>query len=188
MSQRRTWVFWMAVVSSSLASGCAESASTPADGSGVPIGSAGGATPEDAGAEAAASGAIPPGSAGTDSGGAPRDAESEAAETLVLFADPATGFTTREVHDADREIVYFDAERSAMISASSGDAVSGWTTLDNDLRWSRSGVAFRVRFGTEDGVRRAYFTETGNGTICNLTLSGPDTLGIRATAETPPNP
>ncbi len=121
-----------------------------------------------------------------DAEAAPSDTES--AESFSLFTDPATGFQTFEVHDADREVVYFDPEASAMVSALSEDAVGGWTTQGNDLRWTQSGVAFRVRFGTEAGVRRAYFTETGNGTICNLTLSGPDALGIRATSETPPNP
>ena len=70
----------------------------------------------------------------------------------------------------------------------SGVKTSGWSVDGNDLRWSRSGVAFRVQFGTEAGERRAYFTEAGPGTICDLTLAGPDQLFISATSETPPNP
>jgi hypothetical protein len=104
------------------------------------------------------------------------------------FVDEATGFTTDAVHDADREIVYFDGALAAMVSGASGDRVAGWSVNGNDLRWSEFGVPFRVRFGTEAGERRAYFTEAGPGTICNLRLVGPDQLFISATNERPPNP
>jgi hypothetical protein len=65
--------------------------------------------------------------------------------------------------------------------------VSGWTTSGNDLRWNLSG-GFRVRFGTEDGERRAYFTEAGPGTICNLDIRGPNQLSISPSGERPPQP
>jgi hypothetical protein len=110
------------------------------------------------------------------------------ASPYVTFIDCTTGFRTDEVHDADREVVHFDAPREAMISSASGDSVGGWTVAGADLDWSRSGVSFRVRFGTEAGERRAYFTEAGPGTICNLNLAGPDVLFISGTSETPPNP
>lgn len=106
----------------------------------------------------------------------------------VTFIDCTTGFRTDEVRDADREVVHFDSDTAAMVSAASGESVSGWTVAGADLDWSRSGVRFRVRFGTEAGERRAYFTEAGPGTICNLTVAGPDVLFISATSETPPNP
>jgi hypothetical protein len=102
--------------------------------------------------------------------------------------DCTTGFRTDQVFDADREVVHFDANLEAMVAAASGDSVSGWTVAGADLDWSRSGVSFRVRFGTEAGERRAYFTEAGPGTICNLNVAGPDLLYISATRETPPNP
>jgi hypothetical protein len=105
-----------------------------------------------------------------------------------VFIEAATGFMTDEVHDADREIVHFDALLGAMVSPESGDAVSGWSVTGTDLRWSRSGIPFRVRFGTEEGERRAYFTEAGPGTICNLSVAGPDVLFISGTSQTPPNP
>ncbi|HTV17191.1 MAG TPA: hypothetical protein VMG12_00930 [Polyangiaceae bacterium] len=106
----------------------------------------------------------------------------------VTFIDCTTGFSTDEVRDADREIVHFDASASSLVSDASGNSVAGWTVSGADLDWSRSGVRFRVRFGTEAGERRAYFTETGPGTICNLTVAGPDVLFVSATSETPPNP
>jgi hypothetical protein len=117
--------------------------------------------------------------AGTDTGTPPLGA-------FTRFTDPISGFSTDEVHDADREIVRFDPSRGAMVLAATGDAVSGWTTNVTDLSWSGSRVAFRVRFGTEQGVPRAYFTETGSGTICNLNISGPERLTIFGTNEPPP--
>jgi hypothetical protein len=109
------------------------------------------------------------------------------AESLVLFVDAETGLGTVDVHDVDRQVVRFDANSRSMLWAASGDAVGGWVTDGNALSWSRGG-AFRVRFGTEAGERRAYFTEAGPGTICNLEITGPDQLSIRASSETPPGP
>jgi hypothetical protein len=107
---------------------------------------------------------------------------------LVAFVDESTGFETLDVHDATRDVVRFDAAHGAMVSLDGSVAVSGWATTGNELSWSRSGVAFRVRFGTELGERRAFFTETATGTICDLRLYGPDQLGISGTSELPPNP
>jgi hypothetical protein len=107
---------------------------------------------------------------------------------FAVFMDPTTGFMTDAVHDADREVVHFDVELGAMVFDASRTAISGWSVTDSDLRWSNGSVPFRVRFGTEDGARRAYFTEAGPGTICNLILLGPDRLSINGTSETPPNP
>jgi hypothetical protein len=120
---------------------------------------------------------------------APSDTEAEGmVMPFAIFMDPTTGFATDEVRDADREIVHFEPGIGAMVSRESGDSVSGWSVNGIELRWSRSGVPFRVRFGTEQGERRAYFTEAGPGTICNLSLTGPDVLFISGTSETPPNP
>lgn len=114
------------------------------------------------------------------------DSEEASAGDFVRFVDPETGFETDAVHDVDRQVVHFDAANDAMVWAASGDAVTGWTTSGADLSWDRSGVRFRVRFGTEDGARRAYFTEAGPGTICDLDITAPDNLSIRATSERPP--
>lgn len=105
---------------------------------------------------------------------------------FAIFVDPESSVRLQDVRDADREIVHFDLQRQAMVSAASGDAVSGWVTDGNDLRWDRGG-SFRVRFGSEAGEARAYFTEAGPGTICNLAIKGPDQLSISATSETPPH-
>jgi hypothetical protein len=107
---------------------------------------------------------------------------------LASFEDPTTGAHISAVHDADRQVVYFDLERGALLAAPSGDAVSGWRISGDDLSWTRSSVAFRVRFGAERGERRAFFTETASGTICNLDVGAPDLLSISSTNEQPPNP
>lgn len=123
------------------------------------------------------------------SAGSNADAATAAATfdpAFAIFVDPETGVRLQDVRDADREIVHFDIQSQAMVSAASGDAVSGWVTDGNDLRWDRGG-SFRVRFGSEAGEGRAYFTEAGPGTICNLSISGPDQLSISATSETPPH-
>lgn len=132
----------------------------------------------------------PLGAAGANEAGREGSAdalEADATESFVTFVDPESDFSTVEVYDADREVVHFDAALSAMISPQSGDVVPGWNARGSDLSWGRSSIAFRVRFGTEAGERRAYFTETDRGTICDLTISGPDLLSISATSETPPD-
>jgi len=125
------------------------------------------------------------GGKGTGNGAAPGGAGGAGGENgFAVFQDQASVFETPEVHDADREVVMFDVGTSSMVT--DGAAVAGWMTQGNDLSWERSGVAFRVRFGTEDGERRAYFTETGSGTICDLRITPPDGLNIYATSEFPP--
>jgi hypothetical protein len=105
---------------------------------------------------------------------------------FVTFVDATSDFRTSEVHDADREVVFFDSALEAMVWAATGDAVAGWSTNGSELSWNGSGIVFQVRFGTEDGERRAYFTEADRATICDLSITAPDALSIRATSETPP--
>jgi hypothetical protein len=129
----------------------------------------------------------PEATSGSTSGGsaaAPEEFQPE----FVTFVEPSSGFETQSVRDADRDVVHFDLENGAMIWSENSDEVSGWATEGNDLHWDRSGVAFRVRFGSEAGVRRAFFTETDAGTICDLEITAPEQLSISGTRETPPNP
>ncbi|MEY2931596.1 MAG: hypothetical protein RL033_2345 [Pseudomonadota bacterium] len=134
----------------------------------------------------ACSGAGDDGGTGAQSEIVPLLAQEPSAE-LVTFVDPDTGFSTQNVHDVDRQIIHFDTGRAAMIWGADGAPVSGWVTNGNELRWNRGG-AFLVRFGTEAGERRAYFTEPGPGTICNLDIRAPEQLFISASRETPPQP
>ena len=92
---------------------------------------------------------------------------------------------TSEVYESDREIVHFDSIALAMVDLD-GVGVAGWTTAGNELDWAQSTMAFRVLFGSEAGERRAYFTETRTGTICDLKVEGPNQLSIYPTSEPPP--
>jgi hypothetical protein len=128
-------------------------------------------------------------------GAGPNDSTSDSAVApeefrpeFVTFVEPGSGFETQSVRDADRDVVHFGLQSPAMIWSESADEVSGWVAEGNELRWDRSGVAFRVRFGSEAGNRLAFFTETGAGTICDLEVTAPEQLSISATRETPPNP
>lgn len=107
------------------------------------------------------------------------------AASLVVFRDEATGFETSEVHDVDREVVLFDARASAMVWVD-GTVVHAWTTRGNDLSWEQKlgGVSRPLR--DRGGERRAYFTETDAGTICDLNIYAPDQMRIYATSERPP--
>ncbi len=110
-----------------------------------------------------------------------------AADAWVIFHDPDSTFASGSVYDADREVVRFEAESNAMLWP--GDVrLAGWRAQGNQLAWDQSSVAFQVRFGSEGGQRRAYFTEAAAGTICDLDLTDTHQLRIYATSEFPPRP
>jgi len=88
---------------------------------------------------------------------------------LAVFHDPSSTFTTTDVRDVQEQIVRFDLSTNSLIWAADGRSFSGYPVSDNFIR---SDHAFQVRFGTKDGERRAYFTETATGTICDLEVTG----------------
>jgi hypothetical protein len=110
----------------------------------------------------------------------------DAVASLVEFSDPDSDFASVDVFDAEREVFHFDAAQSAMVSDATGARESAWTTDGNQLGSGGRFGTFMIRFGTEQGERRAYFTEVGNGTICNLELERDEALSIFATSELPP--
>ena len=87
--------------------------------------------------------------------------------TLALFADPDTDFSTSDVHDVENQIVRFDTQAKTIVWALDGRSFQPgvWEVNGNFLI---DGNPFQVRFGTVDGERRAYFTETGPATICDI--------------------
>ncbi len=88
---------------------------------------------------------------------------------FVVFTDEATGFSTTDVRDVDEEIVRFDAETKAIVWAADDTSYQeGLWTVDGVFL---AGGGFQVRFGTKDGEQRAYFTETGPATICQIEAS-----------------
>lgn len=88
-----------------------------------------------------------------------------------VFEDPESEFATSDVRDVDEETVRFDPAAGSLIWAADGTAFGGWVIDGNFLG---STGQFQVRFGTKDGERRAYFTETGPATICDIEVTDGD--------------
>ncbi len=86
-------------------------------------------------------------------------------DNLVVFADPDSTFSTTSVRDVDEQIVRFDGVAKTMIWVAGDVDFTGWDTDGNFLGAAKM---FQVRFGTVSGEPRAYFTETGPATICDI--------------------
>jgi hypothetical protein len=78
--------------------------------------------------------------------------------------------------------VRFDTANNALIWTADGRSFSGYRVSGNFIRADRN---FQVRFGTRDGERRAYFTETVSATICDIEIAGGQ-LVINPTTATVP--
>ena len=89
---------------------------------------------------------------------------------FIVFQDPDSDFSTTDVMDIDREIVRLDGVRGELIWVADGTTDSGWDINGNLLL----GGFFTVAFGTENGQRGAYFTETATATICNIRVVNGD--------------
>ena len=83
----------------------------------------------------------------------------------VVFTDPDSDFLTTDVRDVDEEIVQFNAVENTLVWVADNIAFDSWDVSGNFLGAARQ---FQVRFGTKDGEGRAYFTETGPATICDI--------------------
>jgi hypothetical protein len=88
---------------------------------------------------------------------------------IVVFSDPASSFSTSDVRDVQDQILHFDSANSALIWAADGRSFSGYPVSGLFIRGDKF---FQVRFGTKDGERRAYFTETVATTICDVEIVG----------------
>lgn len=100
---------------------------------------------------------------------------------FVVFQDPDSEFSTTDVMDIDAEIVRFDDANGQIIWAEDGTTEDGWSIAGNLLR----GGLFTVAFGTENGQRGAYFTETATATICDIRVDNGNIL-ISATSTPVP--
>jgi hypothetical protein len=72
---------------------------------------------------------------------------------------------TPDVRDVDEQIVRFDTANNELIWTADGRSFPGYS-----INGYLIGSSFQVRFGTKDGERRAYFTETGPATICDINV------------------
>jgi hypothetical protein len=84
---------------------------------------------------------------------------------LAVFMDPSSSFSTSDVRDVQEQIVRFDVSSNSLIWAADGRSFPGYPVSGNFIRADKG---FQVRFGTKDGERRAYFTETATGTLCDI--------------------
>ena len=82
----------------------------------------------------------------------------------AIFSDPNSTFSTSEVRDVQDQIVRFDTITNSLIWID-GRAFAGYPVSGNFIRQDHG---FQVRFGTKNGERRGYFTETGTTTICDI--------------------
>ena len=103
---------------------------------------------------------------------------------LAVFEDPDSEFSTTDVYDVDDQIVQFNTENDSIIWAADGmEYRVGQFAVNGNF--PNAAQSFLVRFGTKGGERRAYFTETGPATICDIRVAG-GLLNIFPTNETVP--
>src|SRR6187431_3173733 len=116
----------------------------------------------------------------------PPPAQVPAAPTLVEFIDDATGFKTFDLRDAQNQIVQVSSNRE-LIWTADGTRLPGYRATSHAFNDGRryyfiegkiceAGCAFEVRFGTEDGERRAYLTvdygHDNPGTVVDVEVIG----------------
>lgn len=109
-----------------------------------------------------------------------------AAPTLFEFIDDDTGFKTFDLRDAQNQIVQVNSSRE-LIWTADGTRLPGYRATGNAFSDGRryyfiegqiceAGCAFEVRFGTEDGERRAYLTvdygHENPGTVVDVEVIG----------------
>jgi hypothetical protein len=101
---------------------------------------------------------------------------------LAVFSDTASSFSTSDVRDVQEQIVRFDVASNSLIWKADGRTFPGYPVSGNFVA---SDKHFQIRFGTKDGERRAYFTETASATICDIEVTGGQ-LSISPTTVTVP--
>lgn len=102
--------------------------------------------------------------------------------TLASFADPQGGSTT-DVRDSEGDIVRFTVDGFLVWPPTMG-TFGGFPVAGNLIGPTQG---FEIRFGTEGGQRRAYFTERGPATICDIDLVN-GMISVSPTSQTVPNP
>jgi hypothetical protein len=102
--------------------------------------------------------------------------------TLASFTDPRGGSTT-DVRDSEGDIVRFTVD-GLLVWPPTMATFGGFPVAGNLIGPTQG---FEIRFGTEGGQRRAYFTERVPGTICDIDLIN-GTINISPTSQTVPNP
>ena len=106
-------------------------------------------------------------------------------DTLLVFNELATGFSTSELRDVDEQILQVTRD-GALVWTVDGTRLSGYhvnrSLIDGvPIYWigggavCQEGCAFEVRFGMKDGERRAYLTadygHDNPGTLVDVEVS-----------------
>jgi hypothetical protein len=122
-----------------------------------------------------------------------------APSTLAVFTEHDTGFTTTDLRDAQDQIVQFSTS-GELIWTADGTRLPGYRVSSHVFGSGRryyfiegkvceAGCAFEVRFGTEDGDRRAYLTvdygHDNPGTRVDVEVLGAE-LRVTRTNDYPP--
>jgi hypothetical protein len=121
-----------------------------------------------------------------------------ATPTLVVFTELMTGFATSDLRDVQDQIVQLNSANE-LVWAADGTRLPGYRTNSFMSGGHRHqfiegkicavGCAFEVRFGTEDGERRAYLTvdyvHDNPGTVVDVDVAGGELL-VTQTEEYPP--
>jgi hypothetical protein len=108
-----------------------------------------------------------------------------------IFTDAATGFATSDLRDAQDHVVRIDAD-GYLIWGETGTALGGFSVRGMTINMSADhacACTLEVRFGTENGERRAYLTadygHSDLGTMVDLALAG-NTLTVSRSVRYPP--
>jgi len=101
--------------------------------------------------------------------------------TLASFMDPMGG-STSDVRDSEGDIVRFTVD-GRLVWPPTMATFNGFPVTGNLIGPTQG---FEIRFGTEGGQRRAYFTERGPGTICDIDLVN-GMINVSPTSQTVPN-
>jgi hypothetical protein len=90
-------------------------------------------------------------------------------DNFAKIQDPDSDFETTQVRDVDGEIMQFDAVSNELVWQLDGTRIANWRVEGTSLLFGSS--EFRARFGTENGERRAYFTEVSPPNLCDLVVN-----------------
>jgi hypothetical protein len=111
---------------------------------------------------------------------------------LMVFSEPGSGFSTSDLRDAQGHIVQFDL-KGRLIWKASGARLTGFTrpvALLISLPLGHPCQCWlEVRFGTDEGERRAYLTgdygHDNPATLLDLDVAGNNLLVSRTQVHTP---
>ncbi len=126
----------------------------------------------------------------------PSPSPSPAASTLIVFTEPATGFSTSELRDVQEQVLQVTTANE-LIWTADGTRLPGYRVdrccypgvsfIVGNI--CREGCAFEVRFGSRDGERRAYLTvdygHDNPGTLVDVEVVGGALLVARTDVFVP---